>query len=74
MGRKSREKRERKLTEQKVDYDSLIHDMSRYRELFTNGVGEDTYFCKHLEATQNLFRRYKTLDVAVALFTSELWP
>ncbi|MCC3705551.1 hypothetical protein LLR08_23720 [Rouxiella badensis] len=74
MGRKSREKRERKLAGQKIDYDFLLREMSGFRGLMCGGKDQATYFSKHLKATQELFRRYTSLDVAVALSTSELWP
>ncbi|APS30717.1 hypothetical protein H4F38_15340 [Pectobacterium brasiliense] len=74
MGKKSREKRERRLAQQKVDYDFLPHDIPEFRRLMTGGVDQETQFCKSLEATRALLRQYKRLDSAIALSVSELWP
>ena len=73
MGRKSREKQERKLARQEADYNYFLRNMSGLSGLMTDGVDQESYFSKRLEATRELFRRYKRLDVAVALSASELW-
>ncbi|EOX6952456.1 MAG: hypothetical protein E7H78_28620 [Klebsiella michiganensis] len=73
MGRKSREKQERKLARQEADYNYFLRNMSGLSGLMTDGVDQESYFSKRLEATRELFRRYKRLDVAVALCASELW-
>lgn len=74
MGRKSREKRERKLVVQEPDYDFLLREMSKFQGLMAGDVDQGTHFDEGLEAIRGLFRQYKSLDVAVALSTSELWP
>ncbi|MBE5214763.1 hypothetical protein IG611_05360 [Pectobacterium sp. A535-S3-A17] len=74
MGKKSREKRERRLAQQKVDYDFLPYDIPEFRRLMTGGVDQETQFCKSLEATRALLHQYKRLDAAIALSVSELWP
>lgn len=71
MGRKSREKRERKLASR---YDFLLQDIPVLPGIGDSKGGQKTYFSKHLDATLALFRQYKSFDLAVALFTSELWP
>lgn len=74
MGRKSREKRERRQARQEADYDFLLRDMSEFGGLIAGGGEQDVLFSKHLEATRKLLRQYKRLDAAIALSVSELWP
>ncbi|MBG2711122.1 hypothetical protein AB7W80_15390 [Providencia rettgeri] len=73
MGKKSREKRERKLKKQDGNNALLLHEISEFREIMTNTMEADKNFDKSLEAVQNLISQYKSLDVAVALSISELW-
>lgn len=74
MGRKSREKRERRQARQEADYDFLLREMPELRGLMSSGVEQGVLFCKHLEAMRTLFRQYNRLDAAIALCVSELWP
>jgi len=72
MGKKSREKRERKLNLGKAKPNILL---DRFREEPSARQMEmSRHFDERLEATRALIRRYKRWDAAIALSVSELWP
>ncbi|MCC9597768.1 MULTISPECIES: hypothetical protein [unclassified Rubrivivax] len=74
MGRKSREKRERRLANnikhpeppprQITSLNKLTGDQKRTRDIFTEQVRK----------TRDLLRQYDAADVAIAIGVSELWP
>ncbi|MCK9535350.1 MAG: hypothetical protein M0Q98_11755 [Pseudomonas sp.] len=74
MGRKSREKRERKHAQMKSKPEFLEHDLYEFYKKMSGENKQESLFNKHLELTRALFSRYNRLDVATALSTSEVWP
>lgn len=74
MGKKSREKRERRLERMRDTPDFQLHEMARFREQITGEIDQENLFRRCLEETRALFRKYKRLDAAIALSVSELWP
>lgn len=74
MGKKSREKRERRLARREGDPDFLLREMLKFRELSTDKADQETRFQKHLEAIRTLLSQYERVDAAIALSVSELWP
>lgn len=70
MGRKSREKKERRhlLAENKPDF--LLSEIHMLSQVIT----QDNSFQQYLEATRALLSQYNYLDAAIALAISELWP
>lgn len=74
MGKKSREKRERRLARMEADPGFLLREMLGLNEQIAYEVEQENPFHKHLEATRSLFRQYGRVDAAIALSVSELWP
>lgn len=74
MGRKSREKRERRLARMKADPNLLLNEKLKFHRKIVGGEDQKSMFHRKLEATRALLRRYKRLDAAIALSVSELWP
>lgn len=74
MGKKSREKRERRLARMKADPGFLLREMLGFQERVAYEVDQENPFHKRLEGTRALLRQYRRLDVAIALSVSELWP
>lgn len=74
MGRKSREKRERRLARMKADPSTLLSEIVGVHERTAHAGDQDKQFSKCLEATKALLRKYERLEAAIALGVSELWP
>lgn len=74
MGKKSREKRERRLARMDADPGFLLREMLRFHERVDYEKDQETPFHKRLETTRALLRQYRRLDAAIALCVSELWP
>jgi len=74
MGKKSREKRERRTARADADPGYLLREMLEYHEQFTNDAGRGDLFNERLDATRALLRQYGRTDAAIALSVSELWP
>lgn len=74
MGKKSREKRERKLMQSKSNSNDFLWGMDLPFEQNTVISDQNGQFNKSIEATRKLFNQYKYLDLAIALNVSELWP
>ncbi|MBX6950171.1 hypothetical protein EX227_05610 [Providencia rettgeri] len=76
MGKKSREKRERRLKQKEAH--SLIGEIQKNNPLFykskKNLSGRSTEFNKSLDATRAFLLQYNSIDIALALNVSELWP
>jgi len=71
MGKKSRAKRERKLRANMADPAAFLQSFLGSTAL-QGGSGKA--FHEGLDAIRNLFRRYRRLDIALALCISDLWP
>ena len=75
MGRKSREKRERRAARKKVDKGNLLRDIPpAFRHQALGGGKFEDEFQKHVVQTRSVLQRYRCLDAAVALSVSDLWP
>lgn len=74
MGKKSREKKERKLSKMSSAPSFLLSEAHRLQNKNTGQMAMEKMLHERLEATRSLFRQYKRLDIAIALGVSELWP
>lgn len=74
MGKKSREKRERRLARTEADPNFLLRGMLEFHKRIASEVDQESPFHKRLEATRALLRQFERLDAAIALSVSELWP
>jgi hypothetical protein len=74
MGKKSREKRERRLVRMDADPGFPLREMLRFHERVAYEKDQEIPFHTRLEATRALLRQYRRLDAAIALSVSELWP
>ena len=74
MGRKSREKRERRIARESADQDLLLRKFHEYKGASAAEAEVTKAFHERLEATRVLIRQYKRIDAAIALSISELWP
>lgn len=74
MGKKSREKRDRRIARMSVDQGLPLRKFREYegRSAYETEVAKA--FHERREATRVLIRQYKRLDAAIALSVSELWP
>lgn len=74
MGKKSREKRERRLAKHAEDPDFLLRRMtSLHDQLGKHSEVEDTFLAQ-VQKTRALISSYDLADVANAIGVSELWP
>ncbi len=72
MGKKSREKRERKKANSGASQFLYGTNVPHVKDdLFFNS---DSQFLAAIEKTQKLFNEYSPLDIAISLNVSELWP
>lgn len=74
MGKKSREKRERKAAKATLDSQLWPED---FESLFRQSAPDPEIggeFQKRVEQTRQVFLRYKRTDTALALCASDLWP
>lgn len=74
MGKKSREKRDRRVARMSADQGLLLRKFREYGERSSYEAEVAKPFHERLEATRLLIRQYKRLDAAIALSVSELWP
>lgn len=74
MGKKSREKWERRLARMAADPSLQFRNIPKCYQPIPVKMDKEYPPHKHLDALQVLFRKYKRLDAAIALSTSELWP
>lgn len=74
MGKKSRKKRERRLARLGTDYGSPLREMFGLHGQIADEKDQENQFQKCLEATRALLLKYESLDAAIALSVSELWP
>ncbi|MFA5824749.1 MAG: hypothetical protein WC825_02120, partial [Gallionellaceae bacterium] len=74
MGKKSREKRDRREARMCADQGHLLHKFREYQGRSANEDQVAKSFHERLDATRVLIRQYKRLDAAIALSVSELWP
>jgi hypothetical protein len=75
MGKKSRQKRERKATMKTEDQGALFRKLHSLREhtAYHSAATEKSYQ-EHLQLTRTVLRQYNRLDAALALNVSDLWP
>ncbi len=74
MGKKSREKRERKKSKAAAAPTLLLPDVHTFQGQTTRNIEADNGFQERLQTTRDVLRRYRRVDVAVALSVSDLWP
>lgn len=74
MGRKSREKRERRLAESKGAPDYLLRQMMSWHDQFGESQQLKDAFLVQVRQTRALLSQYDAADVALAIGVSELWP
>lgn len=74
MGKKSREKRVRRLARKQADPDFMLREFLGASGLNADRSDQKALFQECLEATSALLHQYKRLDAAIALCISELWP
>lgn len=74
MGRKSREKRERRLAESAEDPDFLLRQMIGLHDQFGERTQVRRTFLAQVRETRALLCQYDAADVALAIGVSELWP
>ena len=74
MGRKSREKRERRLAKSAGDPDHLLRQMIRLHDHFGDRTQVKDTFLAQVKETRTLLCQYEAADIALAIGVSELWP
>lgn len=74
MGRKSREKRERRLAKSAGDPDVLLRQMMSWHDQFGERKQLKDAFLVQVRQTRTLLSQYDAADVALAIGVSELWP
>lgn len=74
MGKKSREKKERRLSRLVDENHLFLRDIPKLYGMIAGEMDNGRSFNQCLEDTRELFLKYKLLDVAIALSTSENWP
>lgn len=74
MGRKSREKRERRLAKSAGDPDVLLRQMMSWHDQFGEHKQLKDTFLVQVRQTRTLLSQYDATDVALAIGVSELWP
>lgn len=74
MGRKSREKRERRLAKSAEDSDHLLRRMISMHDQFGDRTQVKDTFLAQVEEARTLLCQYDAADVALAIGVSELWP
>jgi hypothetical protein len=74
MGKKAREKRERKMTLEAADPALLLRKFHAFQAQGARKAEAERMFQERLEAIRRVFFRYRRLDTAVALCISDLWP
>jgi len=74
VGRKSREKRERRLAKSEGDPDFLLRQMMNWHDQFGERQELKDAFLVQVRQTRSLLSQYDAADVALAIGVSELWP
>ncbi len=74
MGRKSREKRERRIARERADQNLLISKFREYEGWSAHEAKAAKEFQEQIEAIRKLLCQYKRIDATIALSVSELWP
>lgn len=74
MGKKSRQKRERRIARETANPGFLLHEVHAFQGRATREAEVEKVFREHLEATRDVLRRYRRTDAAIALSVSDLWP
>lgn len=74
MGRKSREKRERRRAESTGDPNALLRQMTSWHDQFGKRKQLKDAFLVQVKQTRTLLSQYDASDVALAIGVSELWP
>ena len=74
MGKKSREKRERKKSKAAADPTLLLCDLHTFQEQTARTIEADQGFQERLNTTRDVLKRYRRVDAAVAISVSDLWP
>jgi hypothetical protein len=74
MGKKSRQKRDRRTQRSAAGAGSLLHELSTFQERANVEAEIEEEFQRHIEATRDVFRRYRPIDVLIGLSISDLWP
>jgi len=73
VGKKSREKKERRLSRLVDENHLFLRDIPKLYGMIAGEMDNGRSFNQCLEDTRELFLKYKLLDVAIALSTSENW-
>lgn len=74
MGKKSREKRERKLARLLEDSELPLRHMLSMHQQFGRQSNQASPFADRVTAMRGVLAQYAPLDAALALGVSELWP
>lgn len=75
MGKKSREKRERRgRADPKRAPESLLKQMQEFRPSSEQQAEVDAHFQRDVAAVEAVLRKYVRFDAALALSVSDLWP
>lgn len=74
MGKKSREKRERKMAITTEGPELFLQKLHAFHAKATRKNEFEKEFKARVEATQTLLRQYRPLDAALAISVSDLWP
>lgn len=74
MGKKSREKRERKAAKMSMDPQGWSQDLSSLFRRDARDSELESKFQNRIERTLAVFQRYRRIDTALALSVSDLWP
>jgi len=74
VGRKSREKRERRLAKSAADTDLLLRQMISTHDQFGERTRAKETFLAQVRETRSLLSQYDPADMASAIGVSELWP
>lgn len=75
MGKKSREKRERReRADPKKAAESLLKQMQEFRGSSEQQAEVDAHFQRDVAAVEAVLRKYVRFDAALALGVSDLWP
>lgn len=74
MGKKSRQKRERRQKGMTMDPDVLLRMLHSLQSPGSHTSKPEKVFQEQISATHDVLRRYKRIDAAIALSVSDLWP
>lgn len=74
MGKKSRQKRERKMERMNADPGFLLRELHAFHRQASRKTDLEKVFQERLGATRDVLRRYRRIDAAIALNVSDLWP